>query len=204
MTMAAVVVFCTVYALVLPAITKASDPICGLEEHTHTDGCYRTHEKVPQCPAAHSQLAVLHQHGELCYDEYGVLVCPLAQVQEHLHSEACQVMENTLVCLIDEIPAHSHGQDCYTHTKDLVCTLSECQPHAHGEECYAQEGTLICGLEETPAPIQSKLETQSLKSSARCPALTKSSITTCSASPQVFFSAISESYFEKTSLWMPL
>ena len=33
MTMAAVVVFCTVYALVLPAITKASDPICGLEEH---------------------------------------------------------------------------------------------------------------------------------------------------------------------------
>ena len=149
MTMAAVVVFCTVYALVLPAITKASDPICGLEEHTHTDGCYRTHEMVPQCPAAHSQLAVLHQHGELCYDEYGVLVCPLAQVQEHLHSEACQVMENTLVCLIDEIPAHSHGQDCYTHTKDLVCTLSECQPHAHGEECYAQEGTLICGLEET-------------------------------------------------------
>ena len=43
MTMAAVVVFCTVYALVLPAITKASDPICGLEEHTHTDGCYLTH-----------------------------------------------------------------------------------------------------------------------------------------------------------------
>lgn len=149
MTMAAVVVFCTVYALVLPAITKASDPICGLEEHTHTDGCYRTHEMVPQCPAAHSQLVVLHQHGELCYDEYGVLVCPLAQVQEHLHSEACQVTENTLVCLIDEIPAHSHGQDCCTQTKDLVCTLSECQPHAHGEECYAQEGTLICGLEET-------------------------------------------------------
>lgn len=39
--MAGVVVFCTVYALILPAITMSiQDPRCGYEEHTHTDECY--------------------------------------------------------------------------------------------------------------------------------------------------------------------
>lgn len=36
--MAAVVVFCTTYALILPAITLTAS--CGLEEHTHTAACY--------------------------------------------------------------------------------------------------------------------------------------------------------------------
>ena len=34
--MAAAVVFCTTYALILPAITEEHDPVCGLKEHTHT------------------------------------------------------------------------------------------------------------------------------------------------------------------------
>ncbi|HAE45171.1 MAG TPA: hypothetical protein DCG37_06220, partial [Lachnospiraceae bacterium] len=39
--MAGVVVFCTVYSLILPAITMSiQDPQCGYEEHTHTDECY--------------------------------------------------------------------------------------------------------------------------------------------------------------------
>lgn len=37
--MAALVVFCTVYALILPAITMET-PKCELEEHLHTDECY--------------------------------------------------------------------------------------------------------------------------------------------------------------------
>lgn len=144
MVMAAVVVFCTVYALVLPAITKASDPICGQTEHTHAEECYRTHEMVPQCSGTQSDMVVLHQHGELCYDEYGILVCPLQELQEHLHDETCRVVESTLVCLIDEIPAHTHGDGCYTQTKEPVCTLPECEPHAHSEACYAQADALIC------------------------------------------------------------
>ena len=32
-----IVVFCTTYALVLPAITLEKTPICGMEEHTHTE-----------------------------------------------------------------------------------------------------------------------------------------------------------------------
>ena len=34
-----VVVFCTTYSLILPAIT-AEKTTCGLEEHTHTEECY--------------------------------------------------------------------------------------------------------------------------------------------------------------------
>lgn len=38
--LACVVVFCTVYALILPAITMEKEPLCGLEEHTHSEECY--------------------------------------------------------------------------------------------------------------------------------------------------------------------
>lgn len=58
--MACIVVFCTTYALILPAITmSAQDANCGIEEHTHA--------------------------GE-CYDEEGNLICSL---QEHEHTLAC-------------------------------------------------------------------------------------------------------------------
>ena len=33
--LACVVVFCTTYALILPAITLETDTICGMVEHTH-------------------------------------------------------------------------------------------------------------------------------------------------------------------------
>ena len=35
-----VVVFCTVYALILPAITLERKTVCGQEEHSHTEECY--------------------------------------------------------------------------------------------------------------------------------------------------------------------
>ena len=34
--LACLVVFCTVYALILPALTAEADIYCGKEEHTHT------------------------------------------------------------------------------------------------------------------------------------------------------------------------
>ena len=38
--LACMVVFCTVYALILPALTAEGTPHCGKEEHTHTEDCY--------------------------------------------------------------------------------------------------------------------------------------------------------------------
>jgi hypothetical protein len=37
---AALVVFCTTYALILPAITASNQTYCGQAEHMHTDTCY--------------------------------------------------------------------------------------------------------------------------------------------------------------------
>ena len=40
--LAAFVVFCTTYALILPAITMDTTYYCGMEEHIHTEECYRS------------------------------------------------------------------------------------------------------------------------------------------------------------------
>ena len=49
---ACVVAFCTVYALVLPAVTLNNTAYCGLSEHVHTDACY---EDVLACGLAEGQ-----------------------------------------------------------------------------------------------------------------------------------------------------
>lgn len=54
-----IVVFCTTYALIIPAVTMSRDTACGKEEHTHT---------------------------EACYDENGALICGR---EEHTHTDAC-------------------------------------------------------------------------------------------------------------------
>lgn len=41
-----VVVFCTVYALILPAITLERKTVCGQEEHSHTEECYSSARTV--------------------------------------------------------------------------------------------------------------------------------------------------------------
>ena len=43
--LACMVVFCTVYALILPALTAEGTLHCGKEEHTHIEDCYEK-EKV--------------------------------------------------------------------------------------------------------------------------------------------------------------
>ena len=54
-----VVVFITVYALILPAITLERKTVCGLEEHTHTEACYTEGEL--KCDREE------HVHTETCY-----------------------------------------------------------------------------------------------------------------------------------------
>lgn len=82
--LAAMVVFVTTYALILPAITLESGPSCGLEEHKHTDACY---------------------------EERPVLICGLEEGEDHTHGEACYSLEKTLIC---GLPEHTHTDACYT------------------------------------------------------------------------------------------
>lgn len=158
--MAVIVVFCTVYALVLPAITLSEDPICGQQAHEHTEACYRTEIRVPACSAAmhvHDESCagtlenpacgfgerVLHTHDGRCYDQTGELICQLPELQEHIHGEECGNTEQKLICTAEEVPGHTHGESCYQSETVLICQESEKLPHTHGDECYqlAEEPT---------------------------------------------------------------
>lgn len=47
-SLAVIVVFITTYLLILPAITMERTATCGMEEHTHTDECYKKEEPTPE------------------------------------------------------------------------------------------------------------------------------------------------------------
>jgi len=164
---AAVVVFCTTYALILPAITMEYS--CGKEEHVHVDGCYKLTCGLEQTPG--------HFHDETCYDEEGKLICGQEEPQSHTHTEACYTPADPTVskdpiCGLEETPGHIHdavtcyalpkvlscGQEeqpahthdpaaCYTQQTDLTCGQQESAGHAHTEACYTR--SLVCGLEES-------------------------------------------------------
>ena len=61
-----IVVFCTVYVLILPAITLERKTTCGQEEHVHTEECYSVD---------------------------GHLICGR---EEHLHTETCYAVADNI------------------------------------------------------------------------------------------------------------
>lgn len=122
--MACVVVFCTVYALILPAITLEKEPLCGLEEHTHDETCYsesgelicglEEHVHDESCVAPPEVPSYIcgkeeHTHDETCYDESGVLTCGL---EEHHHSEECRGTEESDTT--PEVPVLTAAGEDYT------------------------------------------------------------------------------------------
>ena len=76
--MACIVVFCTTYALLLPAVTLEKTADCGLEEHQHEKSCY---QNQLVCGNKESDG---HRHTDSCYQK--VLVCGK---EVHVHSEDC-------------------------------------------------------------------------------------------------------------------
>ena len=157
--LALIVVFCTVYALVLPAITLAEDPICGQQAHEHTEACYRTQIRIPECaaashihgpdcegtlgnPACGFGERVLHTHDGRCYDQWQKLICTLPELQEHLHGDECYKNETVLICQQAEQPPHTHGPECYETAAEPSCG----EEHDHTEQCYAS--VLICAEAE--------------------------------------------------------
>ena len=83
--MACIVVFCTTYALILPAITMEQTYNCGLEAHVHAEGCYETVEIREQICA---ETDPSHIHTEECYsiEQQQQLACIL---EEHTHTDQC-------------------------------------------------------------------------------------------------------------------
>lgn len=170
--LAAVVVFCTTYALILPAVTMEKNTSCGKEEHTHSEGCY-THVTTATTtePACTPERLNLHQHNDTCYDREGNLICGYVDFVVHHHNSACYDADGILWCPLPEIEMHEHDESCYavagtdssaevhTHSDDcysmergeLICTESTEPAHEHADECYEQIKTLICDLPTEPA-----------------------------------------------------
>lgn len=155
--LAGVVVFCTTYALILPAITLEKQ--CDIPEHTHTDACYAqvtsVEKRVPVCSA---KTLEIHRHTADCYDADGNPTCGYAEFVVHSHDSRCYDETGNLWCPLPEIEAHRHTADCYAlpeeHTHAEGCYTSVrgdlvCGEHVHTDACYTETAVLACGLEES-------------------------------------------------------
>lgn len=155
--LAGVVVFCTTYALILPAITLEKQ--CDIPEHTHTDACYAqvtsVEKRVPVCSA---ETLEIHRHTADCYDANGNPTCGYADFVVHRHDSRCYDETGNLWCPLPEIEAHRHTADCYAlpeeHTHAEGCYTSVrgnlvCGEHVHTDACYTETAVLACGLEES-------------------------------------------------------
>lgn len=140
--LAAGVVFCTTYALILPAITLDNNTICGLDEHEHTDKCYtatgswRCMDDATLTEADY----VAHIHSESCTTEDGTMICPLAEwpnvVEPHQHTDECY-----------RLTPHEHGEECMVLVPgELICTEPVSDGHRHDETCLGEEPMLTCEL----------------------------------------------------------
>ena len=103
--MMCVVVFCTTYALILPAITMEKNP-CDLEEHTHGESCYEkvVSDTVTMLACTYETLGV-HVHTQDCYNSENVLICGQADYLIHEHNEDCLDEDGTIVCQLPEVSA---------------------------------------------------------------------------------------------------
>ena len=139
------VVFCTTYALILPAITMERETVCGLSEHVHTDSCYSRQRGALICTLAESEG---HTHTDACKGTKRVLSCTTPESDGHTHGEGCYDAEGVLTCTQPETQGHHHSDSCYRTEEVFVCSKAESVPHHHTDECYAWETVATCGIQE--------------------------------------------------------
>lgn len=130
-----IVVFCTTYALILPAVTLERDDIvyyCGKEEHQHTDECYESPKDKPLCGLKDGEMVDGHVHDESCYKTEMVLDC----LEDHEHTDECYKEEKTLVCDKEEgAQEHKHSSKCFLSTEPLCGK----EVHTHSRECESNK-----------------------------------------------------------------
>ena len=146
--LACVVVFCTVYALILPAITLEKGA-CEIPEHTHSEACYTQVTSTRTEPVCTIESLNLHQHDDTCYDSEGNLTCGYADYVVHRHDSSCYDEDGNLWCPLPEIETHEHTDSCYavpeTGEPELICDKTEVILHEHTSDCFDDAGNLICG-----------------------------------------------------------
>ena len=144
------VVFCTTYALIIPAITQERETFCGMEEHIHGKDCKaQTVLTELVCTTAEGEG---HIHGDSCYElrsghahTDGCYELAPGHTHDdncytltsgHSHSDGCYVQEG----------GHTHGDGCYEWSSSCPGAV---EGHEHTEECQEQVQTLICSQSES-------------------------------------------------------
>ena len=145
--LACLVVFCTTYALILPAITKEKTTFCGHAAHTHDESCWTTKLICGQTEGEG------HIHDESCRRETQRLVCGQVEGEGHVHGESCWRVTEKLICGQEEREGHKHGQSCYETRRYLSCGQEESDEHSHSEACWTEESVLICTLAESEGHV---------------------------------------------------
>ena len=180
LVLSAIVSLNVFWGLRRPGLTLAGDAACGIQEHTHGDGCFAL---LLNCELPEEA----HIHAEGCYttqfieaQEQLTLVCTQTE-DPHNHTDGCYTTQLTeaseflrLVCTEEE-EFHAHVDECYELVIEepieetvLICTLQS-EPHEHTESCYALEvieacemQVLTCGLSETAHSHEASCYTQEL------------------------------------------
>lgn len=153
--LAAVMVFCTTYALILPALTLEHS--CGIPEHQHTEECLAS---GPSCTYR------AHRHAQDCYDGSGALSCGEAGFVVHRHDVACYDASGKLRCSLPEIEVHTHSTGCYAQPaadekeEPLPETTTEPEPAAEPTDPVTEETP---AAEETSADLPVQQSAQSME-----------------------------------------
>ncbi|MBR6826364.1 MAG: hypothetical protein IKM59_07445, partial [Oscillospiraceae bacterium] len=172
MVLACVVVFCTVYALILPAVTSGTNTFCGLEEHLHTIDCYEQVTVGEKLLVCNEDTLGLHKHGPECWDADHRIICGQADYVAHTHNELCYDAEGALLCTLPERSTHVHADACYALKQvapeqteaeiteapgETAAPPVETTGHTHEEGCYAPvQGELLCQLPEEEGHVHTE------------------------------------------------
>ncbi|MBQ4290720.1 MAG: hypothetical protein II719_05945 [Clostridia bacterium] len=141
--LAVAVALITVVLLINPATTQEYEPVCGLEEHEHTEECTEIVRNLI-CPLEESGG---HVHGEECYEVRPVLTCPLEENEEHQHTDECFTEQKVLICTLPEGQVHEHTEDCIMWEETYICGLEDDPEHEHTDECVERVPVFICQAE---------------------------------------------------------
>lgn len=177
--LACIVVFCTTYALILPAITMEKNG-CGKAEHMHGETCYTlvTTDGASTLACSSEQLGI-HTHTDACRNAEGKFCCGYADFVVHAHDASCYDENESLWCALPEIKSHTHDDGCYgpeelpsveltegeepipaepteltaPMEREWICGEEEILLHEHSADCFEETGSLICGKQQVLAHV---------------------------------------------------
>ena len=155
--LASVAVFCVTYALILPAITKEEKTFCELEEHEHTEECYKLQpvlicgfgsedDELPEgvlidLPLIEETPVIEEAPAEEIEAAPAIEEAPAAEIEAAPVIEEAPAEEIEAVSVIEEAPApvigepqHVHTARCYEYREVLVCEEEE---HTHSLQCFS-------------------------------------------------------------------